>query len=108
MKGMVNHQSNAVTTNGPIIAEIPPTNNRFAMFEPIKFPIRILDSPFFKLENVTASSGIEVPKAIKLSAIISSLILIASASPTAELTKNFELATNAANANKDIPNNLTK
>ena len=71
----MNQRVNGVIVSGVINAATPPTNNKLEMFEPIILPINMSDKPFLADVIVTANSGIEVPKAITLMAINSSLYL---------------------------------
>ena len=108
MNGSVNHQSIGLMIKGVINEATPPTSSRFDILDPIRFPINIPERPFLIEENVTASSGRDVPKAMMLNPINCSFICNVSAIPIAELIKNFELAINAARENRLIPNSFIK
>ena len=106
MNGMANKKSKDVMVRGVIIEAIPPTTSIFAMFEPTRSPIKMFGRCFLADVIVIASSGTDVPNAIKLIAIISSLMLRAWAISAAELTRYFALRIMANIDKIETPNNL--
>lgn len=71
------------------MAAIPPTRSMFVIPDPMRFPIKMLLSPFFAEVIVTKSSGSDVPIAIAVIPIIVGDIVKKSAMSIADVTKYF-------------------